>query len=212
MRRLFLIFPLLVWVGLRAEIVDRIAITVASKVITELQLDEELRVTAFLNGKSIVRSLDARRNAADRMVEQLLIRREMELSHYPLPNPQEVNTYLDQVRSQFGGGVKLDQALKTYYLSEDVLREHLALQLTTLRFIEYRFSSDLSVSEEDVKASYRRESAEAAQAGSELPAFDQVKESIRQSLIQERTDEALDNWLEEVRKQVNIIYLDKALE
>ncbi len=162
---------------LQAAVVDRLAITVDKQVITELQLDEEIRVTAFLNHRAVTRDLDARRAAADRLIAQTLVEREMQLSRYPAPSSNDVNNYLEQIRSDFGGAARLDQALTKYELTEAVLREHLALQLTTLRFIEYRFRPDTGARD-----------------------------------VEGRTDEALDAWLEESRKHVDIVYQDKSLQ
>lgn len=211
MRRFLLLICCLA-LCLQAEIIDRLALVVGRHVVTELQLDEELRVTAFLNGKPVVRATDTRREAADRLVEQLLIRREMDLNHYPFPETQEVTTYLEQIAAQFGTPDEFRQRLTAYNLSEDVLRDHLALQLMTLKFIEYRFSSDLSVSDDAIQAAYRNEVARDNRQGVNPPPFSAVKESIKQQLLDERTDQALDNWLEETRKQVNIVYLDKTLQ
>jgi hypothetical protein len=36
--------------------------------------------------------------------------------------------------------------------------------------------------------------------------------SARQQLVETRADEALSAWLEEARKQFNIVYLDKELQ
>jgi hypothetical protein len=195
----------------RAEVIDKLVIIVGQHVITELQLDEELRMTAFLNGSAIERDLPARREAADRLVEQLLIRREMDLSRYPLPDSQSVDAYLDQVRARFSSPEAFRRQLAAYNLSEETLRDHLALQLTTLRFIEYRFSSDMSVSDEDIQRYYQNEMAHDKKTGSTAPSFAAAKESIRQKLVEQRTDESLDNWLEEARKHVNIVYLEKDL-
>jgi len=195
---------------LNAEVIDRLVITVDRQAVTELQLDEELRVTAFLNGQPIIRDLPARREAADRLVQQLLIRHEMELSRYPLPDSAEVAKYAHQLRSEQGGSDNFSKKLKEYQLTDAVLQEHLGLQLTTLRFIDYRFSSDLSVSDAEIEFYYRSESQ---QAGSRTtPAPQATRESIRQKLIEQRTDEALDRWLKEARKRANIIYLDRSLQ
>ncbi len=48
-------------------------------------MDEEVRVTAFLNREKVDLGAEARKQAADRLIEQALIKREMDLSHYPLP-------------------------------------------------------------------------------------------------------------------------------
>lgn len=197
-----LVFPL------EAGIVDRLAIAVGQQTITELQLDEEIRITALLNHKPIARDVETRRAAADRLVEQMLIRREMEQSRYPLPGEQDVNQYFDQIRAQNGGAAALDKALASYDLGESTLRQHLESQLVTLHFIEYRFRPDAAVSEEDVEEAYRRKFA-----GSRAkPTLEASRESIRQELTGERTDAALNAWLAESRRQVNIVYLDRSLQ
>ncbi|MBV9158725.1 MAG: hypothetical protein JO097_20865, partial [Acidobacteriaceae bacterium] len=68
---------------LPAEVVDRIAIIIGRNVVTELQIDEELRVTAFLNNQPVTRDSATRRAAASRLIAQLLVERDMRLSHYP---------------------------------------------------------------------------------------------------------------------------------
>jgi hypothetical protein len=200
--------------GLRAEIVDRLAITVGRQVITELQIDEEIRVAAFLNRQPVVNDLNARRDAADRLVQQLLVKREMELSRYPLPDESDIDNYLEQVRRDFGSAKDFEQALAADQLSEATLREHLALQLTTLQFIEFRFRPDVGVSDTDIQNQYQRElrTWDADHSGAAPPTLASLRESIRKTLIEQRTDEILATWLEESRKQVNIVYLDRALQ
>jgi hypothetical protein len=191
-----LVFPL------TGAIVDRLAVIVGQQTITQLQLDEEIRVTALLNRRPTARDVETRRAAADRLVEQLLIRREMEQSRYPLPDEQEVNQYLEQIRMQNGGQAGLAKALVSYELTESTLRQHLESQLVALRFIEYRFRPDAAVSDEEVETAYRRQEAD-----KKTP-----RESIRTALTEERTDTALNTWLAESRRQVNIVYLDKSLQ
>ncbi len=170
---------------LQAEIVDRLAITVGRQSITELQLDEELRVTAFLNNQAVSRTPDARRAAADRLVEQLLLEREMELSRFPQPSPEDLAQYVAKLESAYGSPDRFRDTLRQYDLSADVLDEHLKLQLAILRFVEYRFRAGVLSS----------------------PGSPGV-----QILSPEQTDEALAAWLEESRKQVNIVYVDKSLQ
>lgn len=208
-----LVFALIAW-SASATIIDRIAITVGQQVITEQQLDEELRVTAFLNREKIGRTVDARRTAADHLVQQLLVKREMELSHYPLPEEAETDKYLANVQATFGSAADFNEALATYDLTEATLREHLALQLTTLRFIEFRFRPEAGISNSEIEAAYTREATawRATHPGATPPSLGSSRDSIRKSLLEQRTDEALNNWLEEARKQVNIVYLDKTLQ
>jgi hypothetical protein len=203
---LFLIACLLI--PLEGGIVDRLAVIVGQQTITQLQLDEEIRVTALLNHRPIARDVETRRAAADRLVEQLLIRREMEQSRYPLPDEQDVDQYLEQIRRQNGGSAGLAKALAAYELDESTLRQHLELQLVALRFVEYRFRPDAAVSEEDIETAYRRRAAD-LKIKSTLEAS---REPIRAELTEERTDAALSAWLAESRRQVNIVYLDRSLQ
>ncbi len=197
----------------RATVIDRLAITVGQQVITEQQLDEELCVTAFLNHEKITHTVESRRAAADRLVQQLLVKREMELSRYPLPDDEDVNKYLAEVRESLGAPASFAQALIRYDLTEPMLKEHLALQLTTLRFIEFRFRPNVGISDSDIEASYGREVAgwQANHPGATPPSLAVSRESIRKALLEEHTDQVLNTWLEETRKQVSIIYLDKTI-
>ncbi len=162
----------------RGGVIDRIDIVVGRQVITELQVEEEIRVTAFLNDKPIANDEAQRRAAADRLIQQTLLRREMELSHYPAPTEDAVAQAIDQIRSQRGGASSFDRALDSYKLTEAILRNHLAFQIATLDFINLRFRSETAISAPDER----------------------------------RTDAALDNWLQEARRQVRIVYVDPSLK
>lgn len=199
--------------AISGEIVDRLAVAVGREAVTELQLDEEIRVAAFLNRQAIVRDLNTRRAAAGRLVQQLLVRREMETSRYPLPGEEDVNRYFDQIRGGFSSATEFDQALATYGLTRNTLRDHLARQLTTLRFIEFRFQPEIDISEAEMRKSYERELAtwKASHSGAP-PSLEASRDSIRKALTEERIDRALDAWLQESRRRVHIAYLDESLQ
>jgi hypothetical protein len=205
-RMVALLIPLL----LPAVTVDRLAITVGSTVITELQIDEDLRVAALLNGKPVERDIESRRAAADRLVEQLLIQHEIDLSRYPPPSDGEVTTLYNQITETLGGPSRLKQLLAEYNVTEQTLRAHLRAQLATLRFIEFRFRPDISISDSEVDAAYR---SRAAGSKTPLPPLDSAQKArLSEVLLEERTDVALNSWLAESRKQVNIVYIDSALQ
>lgn len=201
-------------VAANAEIIDRIAITVGNQVITQLQIDEELRVTALLNHETqVVRSLENRRDAADRLVEQLLIRFEMQLSRYELPDSSDVDKYYQQIEEVNGGAAEFEKLLRSFNLTPTVLRSHLELQLTELKFIDVRFRPDANVSDADIAAAYQVKVSAWKQTHSvPPPTLDTSRETLRAMLVEDRTDAALNTWLAETRKRVRLIYLDKALQ
>jgi hypothetical protein len=195
---------LLISFVLKAGIIDRIAIIVDQQVVTESQINEEVRVTALLNRQPVQAREEDRRSAADRLVQQLLVKREMDLGNYPTPTAADVEKYYDQLSQAFGGLEGFRRALADYRLTGETLKRHLALQLTALRFIEYRFRPDFNVSEEEI-AAYRK--SHPALTGAESS-----HDAVREALIEERTDQILAAWLEESRKQANIVFLDQALQ
>lgn len=200
--------------SLQAEIVDRVAIYSGTQVITELQLDEEMRVTAFLNRKPVVRTVDSRRAAAGRLVDQMLVEREMRLSRYPLPSAAEIQKYFDQVKRQFGTDAAFESALAKYHLTDTILRSHLALQLTMLRFIDYRFRPEVAIASADIAKYYRDHLPDwiAAHPDQPPPSLNSSREKIRKVLVAKQADKALDVWLKQNRKQMHLVFLDRTLK
>jgi hypothetical protein len=208
-----LLVSLLLPVLLSARVLDRIAIVVDRQVITETQLQEELQVTAFLNRQPVDTGVEARRAAADRLVEQELVGREMRLSQYPLPSEYDVNELLEAQRRQFGGAALFDKELERYGLDAGILRRHLRFQLMTLRFIEVRFRPDVQITDADITRYYEHQMQTWKQSHSgPQPGIEESRASIEKALSDQRVDYALSSWLEETRKQVDIVYLDKDLE
>ena len=197
---------------LRAEIIDRMVITVGRQVITQSQLDEELRVTAFLNLVPIDTSIEAQRKAADRLVEQTLVNREMELSRYPEPTPDAVEKYRSQIVKQYGGEAAFQAALKRDLLTPATLNRHLVEQLTVLRFLDYRFRPEVDVTDHDIADAYHLyvEEWKRTKPGPP-PSLDRVRESLESQIYQGKINGEFSRWMEETRKQVPVNYLDSHL-
>ena len=88
----------------RAEVLDRIAVSVNQQVITESDLIRDLRVDAFIDQKPVNLSPDARREAAQRLVDQILILKEAEESHLTLASPEDATKLVEQEKSKYSPG------------------------------------------------------------------------------------------------------------
>jgi peptidyl-prolyl cis-trans isomerase SurA len=198
---------------LRGEIIDRIAISVGNQVVTEGQVDEEIRLTAFLNHEKLTLSSAERKNAAGRLIEQALVKRDLDLSRYPLPAPSEAEASLRDVKLSYAPESLYQQMLKEYVITEAGLKKRLLWQLTLLRFIDYRFRPGIQIPEADVKAYYDQELVKWKQQGIQpVPTFEDSRAKIEEILTERRVDQALDTWMAETRKQVAINYLDESLK
>ncbi len=69
--------------GAQTALLDRLAASVNNKAITEDEVIEEIRVTAFLNRQEPDFSPDARRAATERLIDQYLVRQEIDIGGYP---------------------------------------------------------------------------------------------------------------------------------
>jgi hypothetical protein len=197
---------------LPAEIIDRVAISVGNQVITEGQIDLEVRVTDFLNHESLDLAAVQRKKAADRLIEQTLIKRDMEFSHYPLPVLADADPSLQDVKANFAGDAQYQDALQRYRITEEDLKERLLWELTVLRFIDYRFRPGIQILDSEVRAYYEQQLPEFRQEGSKpAPELSEVRSQITELLTQQRIDESLDRWLADTRLQVAIHYHDEAL-
>jgi outer membrane translocation and assembly module TamA len=196
-----------------AEIIDRIAISAGNQAITESQIDEEVRLTAFLNGEKVDLSSAERKKAADRLIEQALVKREMELSRYPLPPMSDAEKQLEALKKGYASEAQFDNKLRSYGITEDELSKRLFWQLTVLRFVEFRFRPGIQIQDSDVRAYYKKESDKWQQEGTKtIPSLEQARSQIVDILTEQRIDEALDSWLKEARRQAAIRYLDESLQ
>ena len=197
----------------RAEIIDRIAVSVGSGVITESDIDREIRVTAFLNLAKRDFTPAGKRATAERMVDQRLVRRELEISRYPVPDLAEIQPALEQFQKEhFQSAAEFQRALAAYGLTEDDVNRQLLWQITFLRFIDVRFRPGVQVSAEEIQDYFDRvvkPAAQAAQPGQPVTLED-FESQIESKLAGQLVDRAVDNWLQEVRRSTDIQYREEA--
>jgi len=132
-------------------IVDRIAIVVDKKIVKDSDINEDLRITGFLNNEPPSFTPASRKQAASRLMDQSFLRDEVEQGDYPAASVAEAQDFLaDLKKSRFANDAAYQRALASYGVSEEELKGRLLWQLTVLRFIDVRFRP--GVVEADEKA------------------------------------------------------------
>ncbi len=180
------------------EIIDRIAVSVGNQVITTDQINDEIRVTAFLNHSEPNFSPEEKKKAAERLIEQALIKREMDFTHYPVPPLSDADEMLKRVEAE-----RPDFA--RYGISEDDLRQHLWWQLTLLKFIDERFRPSVEVTTAEVRQYYREQVDKWKEEGKKpIPTFEESRDALQKALTEERVNQAVDRWLGDARTQMTI--------
>ncbi len=192
---------------LSGKIVDRIAASIGYEVITDTQVERELRVTAFFEGTEPDYTPTNKRKVLDRMIDQALVRREIEFTRFQQPPVSETKPLLAQLLSQYGGEAGFQRALEKYDITQEDVLERLRWQLMMLQFIEYRFQPSVQVTNSEVRQEYRRQSAAWRQKNTnEPPPLEDIRSELEKIVRQRLTDSALDRWLGEVRTQNTILY------
>jgi len=144
------LFLLALSIACRAEVIDRIAVVVGNRVITESEIMREIRLTAFLNAEPLDFSAESKRKTAERLVEQRLIQIENDISLYPEPAVESIDQALAEVKARASTPAKYEEEIQRTGIVEKELKDHLRRQLTTLRFLELRFRPGIQISEEEI--------------------------------------------------------------
>jgi hypothetical protein len=170
-------------VVLHAAIVDQIAISVGTKVITDSQIDLRIRLTALENKTQPNFSLASRKQTAKLLIDQKLIEREMDVGHYPRTSPDDAKRLVEGYGAEnFPDSSSLNAILTDSGLTVEDLGDYLTYRNDLLTFLDVRFRPAVDVAEQN-------------------PA-----------IAQKKADQELETWLADQRKRARIVYLEKGLE
>ncbi len=205
MRRLTLIL-VLSSLAPAAIVIDRIAIIAGKHVIKLSDIDRALRLTDFLNNAPLVEDAAQKRAAAERLIDQQLIRDEVAVSGYRRATDADAAAMFQQIRqSRFAGSdARMNQSLAQYGVTAAEVQDQLLWQLTALRFIDQRFRPGVLVTDQDVRTYYDQHAA------LQKVAFDKASPDIRKTLEGRQIDKEFDSWLSGERKRTRLEYRDEA--
>lgn len=194
-----------------AVIIDRIAVVVDNRIVKESDIKRDIRVTSFLNSENPDFSVASQRKALNRLIDQLFIRREIEVGDYPTATLQQADQQLERLKKErFRTEADFRQALRRYGLSELDLRTQFQWQVTVLRFIEVRFKPAVLVTDDEIQKYYRDQ---AAALRREYPgkSLEELQDHIRGILTEEKVNRQFFAWLDEQRKATRVQFREASL-
>ena len=178
-----------------AGVIDRVAVVVGNQVITEFEVLLEVRLTEFFNGQALDLGSDQRKAAAERLVDQQLIRNEMQIGGYPMPVESEGDAVLRKFRQDNYPGIPAFRAaLENHGLTEDEVKRHLLWQAAAMRFTDLRFHMTM---------------AAPATAQAE-PAADRSQSADR--AVDTTVEDQMEVWLKEARSNTRIQFKKGAFQ
>lgn len=201
------------WLGLflwvlsaRAEVVDRIVATAGKEIVTLSDVRREQRIECFQQGREVA-DLDAGRlrELAARLVDQILIRREMQNGAFPPSPPEKLDSQMEAMRGRFPGSAAYRAALERCGLEEETLRRHVQFQMDMMNFIDFRVRPGLQVTQEEMGTYYRQEFLpELRKQGAPAVPLEEVREKIAVILTERQVNQRLAVWIAELRSHTVI--------
>lgn len=181
-----------------AGVVDRIAVVVGKTVFTESEVEQEARITEFESGKPLDLSPVERKQAAEQLVDQELLRQEMSATGFDVAKVDE-DVLLGNYRQKHAvSDTQLRGELGRYGLTEDALKKRLAWEVTLLHFTDQRFKPLAALTEEP-GANRTDSSIQPVAATPPAPTASAV-------------DQQMDAWLQQQRQDTRIVYIPEAFQ
>ena len=139
-----------------AEVVDRIVAIVNGNIILQSDWDEALSFEALLTNRSVAAfSEDDRRAVLDRLIDQELLRQQMNSANFPHASDGEVSARVGEARKLYPQAVS-DQAwqaiLTHYHLTERDLIAHVRQEIELMRLVDARLRPAVQIDSKSIEA------------------------------------------------------------
>lgn len=208
MRPIFIALLLSISVEVHAgELLDRIVATVNGQVILQSDWDDEVRFEALMSDRKPDDETSEQRKAAlDRLVDQDILREQMRMTDLKPASDDAIKKQIDDVKNEQlreHPGQSWETILSQYQLTDKVVEDHVAAELEQLELVDLRFRPSIQISSADIEKYYRQKIVPKLPASDPLSLNDAVPK-IKQILIQERINQLLNSWLENLRSQAQI--------
>ena len=195
--------------ALLAETVDRVVAVVNGHILLLSEWDSAARREALLDRQPLESLTDASRRATlNRMIDQEVMRGEMENSSAPQSTPQEVAARLHEIREQYPNATDetaWNAILRRYGVTEAEMEAAVTIELNGLRLLDFRLRSSAQPDARQIERYYRDTYQPAMRAKSAQPvALAEVTPQIREILTQQKLNELTTAWLQELRTQADI--------
>lgn len=152
-----------------------------------------------------------RRRILNGLVEERLRFHEIDRFGFEQVPVEMIEKNVAQIRARFPNEEAFRKTLRDLGLSQQALRQLVARQLMVFTHVEEQLGPRVFVSLDDITAYHRNVlTPEMQKRGQPVPPVDEVRDQIRTVLKEQRLNEELVKWTEELRRAADIhVYFDK---
>lgn len=201
---IFLMLTAIVSPAGAGEIVDRIVATVNGHIILQSDWDDALNYEAFSNGRSLDElTPDDRKAALDRLIDQELLREQMRSVDFQHAPQEEGTKHLLEIRKQYAG-TETEQGwqavLQRYGLTEGQLKQNIASTLDLMRLVDSRLRPTVNIDSKSIESYYNHELLPQLRGtGAKEPSLAEVSPKIKELLTQQKVNQLLTAWFQNLR-------------
>lgn len=151
-----------------------------------------------------------RRRILNELVEQRLRFHEIDRFGFEQVPVDMIEKNVAQIRSRFPNDEAFRKTLQDLGLTQQSLRQLVAQQLMVLTHVEEQLGPRVFVSLDEINQYYRNVlTPQMQKEGQAVPPVEDVRDQIRTVLKEQRLNEELDKWTEELRRKADVhVYFD----
>lgn len=187
-----------------AETLDRVVASIGNNAITRSDVVEEYRFERFLDGKPPVGTpgQDEKQTVLGRLISQNLLTSQMRMPARESKNgAKNAAETLQDVRKKFPNEEAYRAALQSLGMTEPQVLKRLELYQRTLQMIDNRLRPAALPDPGEVENYYKKTFLPEYAKGhpGSPPPLDDVREQIREILVQEKMNQLLGKWLDRLK-------------
>jgi len=191
------------------EILDRIVASVNGHVVLQSDWEDAIRYEAFIAGTQSNEMPGSERNAVlDRLIDQELLSEQMHASDFQRATDAEINKRIQEVQKLYPDAstdAGWRATLNRYGLTENELRERVALQLNLMRLVDAHLRPNVNIDGKSIESYYNQELLpQLRQSGAKDVALADVTGKIKELLTEQKVNQLLISWLQNLRSSSDI--------
>ncbi len=196
-----------------AELVDRILAVVNDDPILASDLDRVIGLDLAVRAAEESEQ-DFRRRVLDLLIDEKLRFQELDRFGFEEVPIEEVEEQFEAVRSRFRSEAEFERRLRKLGLDAQGLRQLIARQLMVLIYVDERLGPRVFVGLDEIRAYYNDVlTPELRSTGQSVPPIEAVREQIRAVVKEQRLNEEIERWTDELRLEADIAdYFDAPRE
>jgi parvulin-like peptidyl-prolyl isomerase len=194
---------------LAGDLLDRIVATVNGRIILQSDWEDALRFEAFASNRSVDQlTSEDRKGSLDRLIDQELLREQMRSADFQHATDEDLNGRIAEIRKQYPLAATEQgwRAILTRYgLTENELRERISSELDALRLVDARLRPAINIDSKSIESYYNQELLpQLRHSGEKVVPLTDVSPKIKELLTQQKVNELLLAWLQNLRAGSNI--------